>query len=191
VGLGRAKTRARCSAVEWRSKTPNVLAFSREAHVTMPTDAPRQKSRKPRGSYTSGARLRSCLSGTMCRGGAVPAACGNKILTILAPYTFSHNQGQEFACRRRCPHGRSPSESRPNRCSAANGESVPRQDSCSAAKPLGGVHHSITSSARARSVGGIVRASALAVLRLIISSNLVGCAIGRLLGLSPLRILST
>src|SRR5215467_8786954 len=27
-------------------------------------------------------------------GGAVPAACGNKILTIFALYTFSHNQGQ-------------------------------------------------------------------------------------------------
>ena len=34
--------------------------------------------------------------------------------------------------------------------------------------------HSITSSARASSVGGTVRPSALAVLRLITSSNLVG-----------------
>src|SRR5262249_13237895 len=29
--------------------------------------------------------------------------------------------GQEFACRPRCPRGRKPSESRLNRCSAANG----------------------------------------------------------------------
>ena len=35
--------------------------------------------------------------------------------------------------------------------------------------------HSITSSARASSVGGMVRPSALAVLRLMTSSNLVGC----------------
>ena len=32
--------------------------------------------------------------------------------------------GQEFACRRRCLRGRRPSGSRPNRCSAANGECV-------------------------------------------------------------------
>jgi hypothetical protein len=35
--------------------------------------------------------------------------------------------------------------------------------------------HSITSSTRASIKGGIVRPSALAVLRLITSSNLVGC----------------
>src|SRR5215204_2873807 len=53
------------------------------------------------------------------------------------------------------------------------------------------VAHSITSSARARSVGGMVRPRALAVLRLMTSSNLVGCSIGRSAGLAPLRILST
>src|SRR5215204_3102317 len=51
--------------------------------------------------------------------------------------------------------------------------------------------HSITSSARARRVGGIVRPSALAVLRLIVSSYRVACSTGRSEGLSPLRILST
>src|SRR5215467_11159826 len=48
----------------------------------------------------------------------------------------------------------------------------------------------ITSSARASSDGGIVRPSALAVLRLMTSSNVVGCSTGRSLGLAP-RILST
>jgi len=38
--------------------------------------------------------------------------------------------GQEFACWRCCLRGRSPSESRQNRCSAANGECVPSPDSC-------------------------------------------------------------
>src|SRR5712691_390900 len=42
-----------------------------------------------------------------------------------------------------------------------------------------------------RSDGGIVRPRALAVLRLITSSNLVGCATGRSPGLAPFRILST
>ena len=50
-------------------------------------------------------------------------------------------------------------------------------------------HHSMTSSARARIDGGTVRPSALAVLRLITSSNFVGCWTGRSAGLAPLRIL--
>ena len=42
--------------------------------------------------------------------------------------------------------------------------------------------------ARASSVGGTVRPSALAVLRLITSSNVVGCVTGKSAGLLPLRI---
>jgi hypothetical protein len=52
-------------------------------------------------------------------------------------------------------------------------------------------HHSMTSSARASSVGEVSRPSALATVRLKTSSNLVGCSTGRLLGLAPRRILST
>ena len=48
--------------------------------------------------------------------------------------------------------------------------------------------HSITSSARATSVGETVRPSALAVLRLMNSSTFVACATGRSVGFSPLRI---
>src|SRR5262249_53370970 len=51
--------------------------------------------------------------------------------------------------------------------------------------------HSITSSARAKNVSGIMRPNALAVLRLTISSNFVGCSIGRSAGFAPLKILST
>src|SRR6516164_4245866 len=50
--------------------------------------------------------------------------------------------------------------------------------------------HSMTSSARARIAGGTVRPSALAVLRLTTSSNVVGCWTGRSAGLAPLRIFS-
>src|SRR5262249_184669 len=53
-----------------------------------------------------------------------------------------------------------------------------------------GLNHSITSSVRASSVGGTVRPSAFAALRLMTSSNLVGCSIGRSAGLAPLKILS-
>ena len=52
------------------------------------------------------------------------------------------------------------------------------------------VDHSITWSARSSSEGGIVRPNAFAVLRLITSSNVVGCSIGTSAGLAPLRILS-
>jgi hypothetical protein len=49
----------------------------------------------------------------------------------------------------------------------------------------------ITSSARPSSDGGIVRPRALAVLRLMTSSNFSGCWTGRSAGFAPLRILST
>ena len=51
--------------------------------------------------------------------------------------------------------------------------------------------HSITSPARASNVGGTVRLSAFAALRLITSSNLVGWSIGRSAGLAPFKILPT
>src|SRR5438445_648061 len=51
--------------------------------------------------------------------------------------------------------------------------------------------HSITSAAAAISVGGTVRPSTLAVLRLITSSYLVGCWTGNSAGFAPLRMRST
>jgi hypothetical protein len=51
--------------------------------------------------------------------------------------------------------------------------------------------YSITSSARASSAGGIVRASLFAVLRLITNSNLAGSMTGRSVGLAPLRMRPT
>src|SRR5215472_7431619 len=51
--------------------------------------------------------------------------------------------------------------------------------------------HSITSSARASSVLGTIRSSALAVFKLISNSYLVGACTGRSAGFSPLRIRST
>src|SRR5512132_1051342 len=51
--------------------------------------------------------------------------------------------------------------------------------------------HSITSSASASSLSGTLRPSAFAVLRLMTSSNFVGCSIGRSPGFAPARILAT
>src|SRR5258707_7637759 len=52
-------------------------------------------------------------------------------------------------------------------------------------------NYSITSTACASSVGGTVRPSAFAVLRLMTRSNFVGSSTGRSDGFAPLRILST
>jgi len=57
--------------------------------------------------------------------------------------------------------------------------------------PCSAMIYSITSSAVASSVGGTWRPIALAVLRLIIRSILVGCSTGWSAGLAPLSILST
>jgi hypothetical protein len=51
--------------------------------------------------------------------------------------------------------------------------------------------YSITSSARASSVGGTSRPSAFATIRLTTRSNLVGCSTGRSAGFAPRKILST
>jgi hypothetical protein len=48
--------------------------------------------------------------------------------------------------------------------------------------------HSITSSARASNLSGMVSPSVFAVARLITSSNLVGCSTGRSAGFAPSRI---
>ena len=64
---------------------------------------------------------------------------------------------------------------------------VQKPDSCTAANDVQGVY-SITSSARASNVDGISKPSALAVLRLITSSYLVGACTGRSAGFSPFRM---
>lgn len=51
--------------------------------------------------------------------------------------------------------------------------------------------HWMISSARASSDAEIVKPKALAALRLMIKSNLVGCSTGRSAGLAPFKILST
>ena len=52
-------------------------------------------------------------------------------------------------------------------------------------------YHSITSSARASSVGGTSRLSILAVSALMTNSNLLACTTGRSAGFAPLRMRPT
>jgi hypothetical protein len=57
--------------------------------------------------------------------------------------------------------------------------------------PIADITYSISSSARASSEGGIVIPSALAVLRLMTISKVVGWTTGRSAGFSPLRMRPT
>jgi hypothetical protein len=72
---------------------------------------------------------------------------------------------------------------------------TPKADMCSATRDVRFVpkadmrRYSITSSAMARMPDGMAKPSALAVLRLMTSSNLTSWMIGRSPGFSPLRIL--
>jgi hypothetical protein len=102
-----------------------------------------------------------------------------------------HRRSGSFASRLAKSDDRSTSASprkRPSCCVTANCREGPTRDSRSAATKF---HHSITSSARAKSVGGIVNPSALAVFRLMTSSNLTVCWTGRSAGLAPLRSFPT
>jgi hypothetical protein len=56
---------------------------------------------------------------------------------------------------------------------------------------VAGRGYSVTSSARASSVGAMSRPSVFAAFRLMTSSNLTGCSTGRSPGFAPRRILST
>src|SRR6516225_94782 len=68
----------------------------------------------------------------------------------------------------------------------------PRGHSAEQRDELAAFHlHSITSSARASRPGGTSTPSAFAVLRLITSSNFVGCITGKSAGFSPLRMRPT
>ena len=82
--------------------------------------------------------------------------------------------------------------------SAVASDLISRSRWCGRRPQLGDQHHVsqsvLTQSPRrreARNDCGIVRPSALAVLILMTSSNLVGCWTGRSAGLAPFRILST
>ncbi len=65
------------------------------------------------------------------------------------------------------------------------------QHACCDADEHASIDHRITSSARSSSACGIVMPSALAVFRLITSSNLDACSTGRSRGWAPRKILST
>ena len=70
---------------------------------------------------------------------------------------------------------------------ASSGVAPQLNHTADSASRIGGPH-SITSSARAMSVGGTVRPSIRAIWALMTSSNLVDCSTGKSAGLVPLRM---
>jgi len=100
------------------------------------------------------------------------------------------------ACPRRCGRCRITCRAKtgaPTACDRGTGEGDRRSLVChSEAGRVGRARaYSMSWSARPSTDGGIVSPSSFAVLRLITSSNLVGCWTGRSAGFAPLRILST
>jgi hypothetical protein len=85
------------------------------------------------------------------------------------------------------------------RCTSPRHASSPRRWSISPAMPTdwravgrsSARRYSISSSAPKSMAGGTVSPSALAVFRLITSSNFVGCSTGRSAGFAPFKILTT
>src|SRR5262249_16208771 len=87
----------------------------------------------------------------------------------------------------RMPRGGPELPDRPQRKASARRRAAEQRDELAT---LHRRNHSITSSARATIVGGMVRPSARAVCRLMTNSNLVGCWTGKWDGSAPLSILS-
>ena len=92
------------------------------------------------------------------------------------------------------PHGQiRPNSKSQNLCDEVLGPFAPARDlsrcgSVTCRDDLAPPHHSITSSARASSVGGISKPNVLAVCRLMTNSNLVARKTGMSAGFSPLRM---
>jgi hypothetical protein len=117
------------------------------------------------------------------------AMLGNCIFYISPMYEFSHSLGQKRTYHRK-------PKSTVVRC-YSNSDHSTAGFVCPRSSRSGLMHrskkhlYSITSSARVSSCGGTVRPSALAVLRLMTKSYLIGCWTGRSEGLAPFKILST
>ena len=126
-----------------------------------------------------------------CRSGLVPpsgyrsAHCGRR----STPHAVCCHEGTDlaFATGSCTTSGRSTPMRRCRSRLLRRAAERPRRSAAEQRDELAPLH-SITSSARASSVGGTVRPSALAVCRLMTNSNLVDCKTGRSAGLAPLRI---
>ena len=82
----------------------------------------------------------------------------------------------------------------PNIVRKSSTNTLPQMSNYESPSTAGGlptINYLMTLSARASTFGGIVRPICFAALRLMMSSNFVGCSTGKSAGLVPFRILST
>jgi len=107
----------------------------------------------------------------------------------IAQLTQPLFKGGVLGVRARCPGNDTDMEDAGRHLVRIRGRGGKADQKSRAKQPASG--HSMTSSARARIVGGTVRPSPLAVFRLTIKSNLTGSWIGRSPGLAPFRMRST
>ena len=106
--------------------------------------------------------------------------------------TLAGVPGRALPCQRRRPAAHSalstPITGIAGCCArAASGHAGRAAEKCDELAPV----HSMTLSASLISAGGTLMPSALAVLRLMTSSNLLGCSIGMSPGFAPLRMFAT
>jgi hypothetical protein len=155
------------------------MAGGRAEHVRLPTTNSRSRSTFPAATLGADQPLAPIDDGCI---GPVPLdELGGVRLDLVLAAAAPHDQPQLGFRRIAERHRRAGfgfHRLREPRGPAGRADPVP---------PLASIH-SITSSARARIDGGTVRPSALAVLRSMTSSNVVGCSTGRSAGLAPLRI---
>jgi hypothetical protein len=143
---------------------------------------------------TSGPARMTALSWTRpCTGEAMKVAVGRTERLLLESESKSprrqsliSNTTDRFRIPIAAVHWREPQEPDPVRLLRADDD---RQSHRAASKQQQiAPPHSITSSARCSNECGTVRPSALAVLRLINSSNLFGCCTGKSAAFSPFKI---
>src|SRR5262245_51864362 len=115
-----------------------------------------------------------------------PAILDRHILTLdVAGFTKALAECGQIACTIGRPRGAEEPDHRHRRLLRARRERPAGRPAAEQRDELA-ASHSITSSASASSRSGTFRPSALAVLRLMTSSNFVSCMTGRSTGFSPL-----
>src|SRR5262249_52958879 len=120
-----------------------------------------------------------------------PARFDGQVPTIdIASFTQPFVERAQPVCKLAGPFGAEHTNHRHRGLLRTRGERPRRRRAADERDELA-APHSTTSSARASRVSGTVRPSALAVLRLITNSYLVGACTGRSAGFSPLRMRST
>src|SRR5262249_45309194 len=142
-------------------------AAARDRAATGARRSRRSRAANPRLSLCGGEGSRAIGGDGPDRSGRLCGRTGERRTSGALAEAIVRRRHRLLRARRERPRGRPPAEQR---------------DEFAAS------HHSITSAAMASSPGGKLRPNALAVLRLITSSNLVDCMTGRSAGFSPLRI---